>query len=132
MANYSAADVKTLRDRLGAGMLDSKNALVEADGDIEKAIEILRLKGQKGNAKRGDRSTAEGLVAATEEDGAAAAFFAGSDPYLGLDLDFVRSMDEIKAIGVPVAPSELDLAAGALFYPEHSMNHSVRMPSFLS
>lgn len=69
MANFTAADVKELRDRLGAGMMDSKNALVEADGDIEKAIEILRLKGQKGNAKRGDRSTAEGLVAASTQDG---------------------------------------------------------------
>ena len=47
-------------------MVDTKNALVEADGDIEKAVEILRLKGAKGNAKRADRSTAEGLVAAKE------------------------------------------------------------------
>jgi hypothetical protein len=55
-------------------------------------------------------------------------FFADTtDAYLGLDLDFVRSMDEIKAIGVPVAPSEVDLAAGALFYPEHSVNHSVSL-----
>nr|AAL99264.1 CONSTANS-like protein CO5 [Hordeum vulgare subsp. vulgare] len=53
----------------------------------------------------------------------AATFFADSDAYL--DLDFVRSMDGIKAIGVPVAPSELDLAGGTLFYPEHSMNHSM-------
>ncbi len=65
MASFTAADVKSLRDRFGAGMLDSKNALVEADGDIDKAIEILRLKGQKGVAKREDRSTSEGLIAAT-------------------------------------------------------------------
>uniref|UniRef100_M8CGH5 Zinc finger protein CONSTANS-LIKE 5 n=1 Tax=Aegilops tauschii TaxID=37682 RepID=M8CGH5_AEGTA len=52
-----------------------------------------------------------------------ATFFPDSDAYL--DLDFVRSMDGIKAIGVPVAPSELDVAGGALFYPEHSMNHSM-------
>ena len=67
MANFSIADVKTLREQLGTGMVDTKNALVEADGDIEKAIEILRLKGAKGNAKRADRSTSEGLVAAARE-----------------------------------------------------------------
>ena len=52
MANFSLEDVKTLRERLGTGMVDTKNALVEAEGDIEKAVEILRLKGAKGNAKR--------------------------------------------------------------------------------
>ena len=59
MANFTLEDVKTLRERLGTGMVDTKNALVEADGDMEKAVEILRLKGAKGNAKRADRSTAE-------------------------------------------------------------------------
>ena len=66
MADFSLEDLKTLRERLGTGMVDTKNALVEADGDLEKAIEILRLKGAKGNAKRADRSTSEGLVAAVE------------------------------------------------------------------
>jgi len=66
MANFSVADVKALREQLGTGMVDTKNALVEADGDLEKATEILRLKGAKGNAKRADRSTSEGLVAAKE------------------------------------------------------------------
>ncbi|RCV07247.1 hypothetical protein SETIT_1G228800v2 [Setaria italica] len=63
----------------------------------------------------------------SHEDSAAAtdAFFADSDGYLGVDLDFARSMDGIKAIGVPVAPPELDIAAGGFFYPDHSMNHSV-------
>ena len=67
MANFSLEDVKTLRERLGTGMVDTKNALVEADGDMDKAVEILRLKGAKGNAKRADRSTSEGLVAAKAE-----------------------------------------------------------------
>lgn len=71
MAAVSMAAVKELRDRLGAGMLDSKNALVEAEGDIEKAIEILRLKGLKGVAKRGDREASEGLVAVRQTEGAA-------------------------------------------------------------
>ena len=71
MANFNVADVKILRDRLGAGMVDSKNALVEADGDIDKAIDILRLKGQKGVAKREGRATSEGLVAAKESGNSA-------------------------------------------------------------
>uniref|UniRef100_A0A0E0G9Q6 Uncharacterized protein n=1 Tax=Oryza nivara TaxID=4536 RepID=A0A0E0G9Q6_ORYNI len=63
----------------------------------------------------------------SHEDSAAAAdaFFADTGAYLGVDLDFARSMDGIKAIGVPVAPPELDLTAGSLFYPEHSMAHSL-------
>ncbi|KAF8677828.1 hypothetical protein HU200_046418 [Digitaria exilis] len=64
----------------------------------------------------------------SHEDSAAAttdAFFPDSDGYLGVDLDFARSMDGIKAIGVPVAPPEMDITAGGFFYPEHSMNHSV-------
>ncbi|QTX04497.1 translation elongation factor Ts [Agromyces archimandritae] len=60
----SIADIKALREQLGTGMVDTKKALEEAGGDLEKATEILRLKGAKGNAKRADRSTSEGLVAA--------------------------------------------------------------------
>ena len=66
MASISLQDVKARRERLGTGMVDTKNDLVEADGDMEKAVELLRLKGAKGNAKRADRSTSEGLVAAKE------------------------------------------------------------------
>ena len=58
-----AADVKALRDRTGAGMMDAKAALQEAEGDAEKAIEILRVKGQAKAAKRGERTAAEGAVA---------------------------------------------------------------------
>ncbi len=58
----SAQDVKSLRERTGAGMMDCKSALQEADGDLDKAIEILRVKGQASAAKRGERSAAEGVV----------------------------------------------------------------------
>ena len=68
MANFTIADIKALREQLGTGMVDTKKALEEADGDVEKATEILRLKGAKGNAKRADRSTSEGLVVAREID----------------------------------------------------------------
>jgi elongation factor Ts len=62
MATVAAAEVKALRDRTGAGMMDAKSALQEAGGDADKAIEILRVKGQAQAAKRGDRAASEGLV----------------------------------------------------------------------
>ncbi len=58
----TAADVKALRERTGAAMMDCKAALAEADGDMEKAIEILRVKGQASAAKRSGRSTSEGTI----------------------------------------------------------------------
>jgi elongation factor Ts len=64
MANYTAADIKALRERTGAGMLDVKKALDEADGNTEKALEIIRVKGLKGISKREGRSASDGLVAA--------------------------------------------------------------------
>ena len=67
MANYTATEIKALRERTGAGMLDVKKALDEADGDLQKAQEIIRVKGLKGVTKREGRSTAEGLVAARVE-----------------------------------------------------------------
>lgn len=63
MANYTAADIKALREKTGAGMLDVKKALDEADGDAQKALEIIRVKGLKGVAKREDRAASDGLVA---------------------------------------------------------------------
>jgi elongation factor Ts len=93
MANISLADVKTLRERLGTGMVDTKNALVEADGDMEKAVEILRLKGAKGNAKRADRSTSEGLVAAKENGNGTATLIE-----LACETDFVAKGDKFVAL----------------------------------
>lgn len=63
MAQFTAADVKKLRDQTGAGMLDCKNALTEAEGDLERAVEILRIKGAKDVGKRAGRRAANGLVA---------------------------------------------------------------------
>jgi elongation factor Ts len=62
-ATISAADVKALRERTGAGMLDCKEALAEAEGDVDRAIEILRIKGRASAAKRAERAATEGLVA---------------------------------------------------------------------
>ncbi|RYV51785.1 translation elongation factor Ts [Pengzhenrongella frigida] len=64
MANYTATDIKALRERTGAGMLDVKKALDEADGDAEKALELIRVKGLKGVSKREGRSASDGLVTA--------------------------------------------------------------------
>ena len=69
MANYTAADIKALRESTGAGMLDVKKALDEADGDTTKATEILRVKGLKGVTKREGRTTSNGLVTAKAEGG---------------------------------------------------------------
>ena len=63
MANYTAADIKALREKTGAGMMDVKKALDEADGDQDKALEIIRVKGLKGVAKREGRAASDGLVA---------------------------------------------------------------------
>ncbi|GAB2700184.1 translation elongation factor Ts [Microbacterium marinum] len=103
MANFTIADIKTLREQLGTGMVDTKKALEEADGDLEKAVEILRLKGAKGNAKRADRSTSEGLVAAREQDGKVTLI------ELNAETDFVAKNDRFIALSEKV----LDAAAAA-------------------
>ena len=68
MAKITAADVNKLRKATGAGMMDCKNALVEAEGDFDKAIEVLRKKGQKVAEKRADRDSSEGVVIAKIND----------------------------------------------------------------
>jgi elongation factor Ts len=88
LANYTAADVKRLRELTGAGMLDSKNALVEADGDFDKAVELLRIKGAKDVGKRAERATAEGLVAAKD----------GALIELNSETDFVAKNDEFQTV----------------------------------
>ncbi len=108
MANFTAADVKALRDRLGTGMMDSKNALVEADGDLEKAVEILRLKGAKNNAKRADRSTSEGLVAAVEDSGTATMI------ELACETDFVAKSDKFVNLAEAVLTAAAAARAGSV------------------
>ena len=108
MANFSLEDVKTLRERLGTGMVDTKNALVEADGDMEKAVEILRLKGAKGNAKRADRSTSEGLIAVVESATAATMI------ELACETDFVAKNEKFIALGDKVLAALADSGAETL------------------
>ncbi|MBT9605321.1 translation elongation factor Ts [Microbacterium sp.] len=105
MANFTIADIKALREQLGTGMVDTKKALEEADGDVEKAVEILRLKGAKGNAKRADRSTSEGLVTARETEGAVTLL------ELACETDFVAKNDRFIALADKVVAAAA--AAGA-------------------
>jgi elongation factor Ts len=103
--SITAAEVNNLRKQTGAGMMDCKNALQEAEGDFDKAIEILRLKGQKVAAKRGDRETGEGAVlAATNAAGNFGVLLS-----LNCETDFVAKNDEF----VGVAQTLLDLALNA-------------------
>jgi len=105
MANFSLEDVKVLRERLGTGMVDTKNALVEADGDVEKAVEILRLKGAKGNAKRADRSTSEGLVAVVESATAVTLI------ELACETDFVAKNEKFVALAEKIVAALADSGA---------------------
>ena len=110
MANYTAADIKALRERTGAGMMDVKKALDEANGDAEKAIEIIRIKGLKGATKREGRSTAEGLVAAKVSNGV------GVMIEVNCETDFVAKADKFiqladKVLTVAVESGAADLEA---------------------
>jgi elongation factor Ts len=102
MANITASEVNKLRHQTGAGMMDCKNALVEADGDFEKAIDILRKKGQKVANNRADRETTEGkVIAKIDSTGSFAAVI-----MLNCETDFVAKNEEFVAL----ANSVIDLA----------------------
>jgi elongation factor Ts len=105
MANYTAADVKALREKSGAGMMDCKGALDEANGDVNKALEVLRLKGLKGVAKREGRTTSNGLVIARVSGGT------GYLIELACETDFVAKADKFVALADSVA--DAIQAAGA-------------------
>lgn len=105
MANYTAADVKALREKSGAGMMDCKGALDEANGDIEKAFELLRLKGLKGVSKREGRTTSNGLIVARVAGGK------GTLIELACETDFVAKAENFVALAEQVA--DAIAAAGA-------------------
>ncbi|MDP4817220.1 MAG: translation elongation factor Ts [Pontimonas sp.] len=110
----SLEDIKKLREQLGTGMVDTKNALEEAGGDVEKATEILRLKGAKGNAKRADRSTSEGLVAAHEGDGVAYLIeLACETDFVAKNEKFVKLADDVLAAVVASGVESVDAAMAA-------------------
>jgi elongation factor Ts len=97
MASITAADIKKLRESTGAGMTDCKNALVEADGDYDKAVEQLRIKGLKGVAKREGRAASNGLIAA-KLDGTTS----GTLLELNCETDFVAKGERFQALAEQV------------------------------
>jgi elongation factor Ts len=121
MSAISAQDVNKLRQMTGAGMMDCKKALTEADGDFEKAIEILRKKGQKVSASRSDRDAKEGSVFIKVSDDKKEAVLIA----LNCETDFVAKNEEFQSLGKLIAetaytnkPADKDgllsLKAGAL------------------
>ena len=107
--SVSAADVKALRDRTGAGMMDCKAALDEAEGDVDKAVDILRVKGQASAAKRAGRGTDEGVVTAYIH----ANDKVGAMVEVQCETDFVARNEDFKAFAYEVA---LHVAATAPQY----------------
>ncbi|HEY4453211.1 MAG TPA: translation elongation factor Ts [Pseudonocardiaceae bacterium] len=95
MANYTAADVKRLREITGSGMMDCKKALEETDGDLDKAVELLRIKGAKDVGKRAERTTANGLVIA--EDGVMVELNCETD-FVAKSADFVELAEKIVKV----------------------------------
>ena len=106
MANYSAADVKRLRDQTGAGMMDCKNALVEAEGDFDAAIEALRIKGAKDVGKRRERTAAQGLVTAV-----LGGTSVGVLVELNCETDFVAKTEQFQQVAADIAAAALSAGA---------------------
>jgi elongation factor Ts len=102
MANFTAADVKRLREQTGAGIMDCRNALEEASGDLEAAVELLRLKGAKDVNKRATRTAANGLVTA-ELDGTQA----GVLLELNCETDFVAKTPQFQQLAAEIAAAAL-------------------------
>ncbi len=105
MANFTAADIKALREKSGAGMLDVKKALEEADGDQDKAFEILRIKGLKGVTKREGRSASNGMVA-LEVDGTV-----GTMVEVNCETDFVAKGDKFGSLAKAILGQAVALKA---------------------
>jgi len=99
VADIAAKDVKELRERTGAGMMDCKSALVEAEGDMDKAIELLRVKGQAKAAKRGDRAASEGVVVSYVHHNSQV----GALVEVDCETDFVARNDELMEFARDVA-----------------------------
>ena len=96
MANYTAADVKKLRELTAAGMMDCKKALEETDGDLDKAVEFLRVKGLKGVTKREGRSASNGLVAAAVDG------VSGTLIEINCETDFVAKGEAFQTVAATV------------------------------
>ncbi len=116
----SAQDVKSLRERTGAGIMDAKSALQESGGDLDKAIEILRVKGQASAAKRGERAAAEGVVETYIHAGGKIGVLVEVD----CETDFVARTDEFKAFAREVAMHVA--AANPLYVSEDEVDQEAK------
>jgi elongation factor Ts len=105
MANYTTADLKRLRELTGAGMMACKKALDEAEGDFDKAVELLRIKGAKDVGKRAERTTANGLVAA--DSGVMIELNCETD-FVAKNADFTGLADRIVVAAKANKPADLD------------------------
>ncbi|GHA02928.1 translation elongation factor Ts [Streptomyces echinoruber] len=120
MANYTAADVKKLRELTGAGMMDCKKALDEAEGNVEKAVELLRIKGQKGVAKREGRSAENGAVVSIIADDNSS----GVLVELKCETDFVAKGEKFLSVAQAIAehvaktsPADIETLLGSEIEP---------------
>ena len=110
MANYSAADVKRIRDLTGSGMMDCKKALEESGGDFDQAVEFLRIKGAKDVGKRAERTTANGLVAA---GGGVMIELNCETDFVAKGADFQELADKIVAEAIQTRPADAEALAHA-------------------
>ncbi|MDC4232963.1 translation elongation factor Ts [Actinomyces sp. B33] len=114
MANFTAADVKALREQTGAGMMDVKKALTEADGDAEKALEIIRLKGLKSLSKREGRSASAGLLAAQSADGVGVLVEVNSETdFVAKNQKFIDFATEVLAAAVASGAADVETLLAA-------------------
>lgn len=114
MANFTAADVKALREQTGAGMMDVKKALTEADGDAEKALEIIRLKGLKSLSKREGRQASAGLLAATTDGTVGVLVEVNSETdFVAKNQKFIDFANEVLAAAVASRAADLDALLAA-------------------
>ena len=105
MSNFTAADVKKLRDLTGAGMMDSKKALTEAEGDFDKAVELLRIKGAKDVGKRAGRTAANGLIA---HSGRALLEINCETDFVAKNADFVAFAQELVEHGATAGVADAE------------------------
>ena len=114
MANFTAADVKALREQTGAGMMDVKKALTEADGDAEKALEIIRLKGLKSLSKREGRQASAGLLAAQTDGTVGVLVEVNSETdFVTKNQKFIDFSNEVLAAAVASKAADLDALLAA-------------------
>ncbi|HEX6337806.1 MAG TPA: translation elongation factor Ts [Jiangellaceae bacterium] len=127
MTNFTATDVKRLRDTTGAGMMDAKNALTETDGDFDKAIEVLRIKGAAKAAKRGaERTASNGLIAA---EGGAMIELACETDFVAKNADFQKLAADIVAVAAADKSADVDALRAARLADGRTVSEAVEAAS---